>query len=89
MKGLIIGVAVKEKDVMVCLPKPNRHHDCIRYAVEVLGIDPPFGCRAIDQGFYLADGTYLQRAEALQYVKNKDQLTNKEAKCYLFSEDLW
>ncbi|MDH4609735.1 hypothetical protein [Pseudomonas sp. BN102] len=53
----IIGVAVRQGDLVICLPKPNRHHDCIQYAVEVLGLKPPIGAPARDQGIYPADGT--------------------------------
>ena len=86
---MIIGVAVIQKNVMICLPKPNRHHDCIMYAVQVLGLKGPIAGPAKDQGFYLGDGTYLEREEALVYAKKHDQLINKEAHAYLFSEDLW
>ncbi|WAG77028.1 hypothetical protein LMK08_16765 [Metapseudomonas furukawaii] len=85
----IIGVAVRQGDLMICLPKPNRHHDCIRYAVEVLGLKPPIGAPARDQGFYLADGTYLNREQAFQHVKQIGQPHSPEAHRYLFSEDLW
>lgn len=85
----IIGVAVKQGSLMICLPKPNRHHDCIRYAVEVLGLKPPIGAAALGQGFYLADGTYLNRQAAFRHVKQVGQPHSPEANKYLFSEDLW
>ncbi|MCB0176525.1 MAG: hypothetical protein KDJ97_38860 [Anaerolineae bacterium] len=87
---MIIGVAVKQGDLVICLPKPNRHHDCIRYAVEVLGLTPPIGVPAKNQGFYLADGKFLNREQAFKRVKETGQeLRNEDAKKYLFSEDLW
>ncbi len=86
---MIIGVAVKQGNLMICLPKPNRHHHCIRYAVDVLGLTPPIGSGKNNQGFYTADGKYLMRAAALKYAKKHGQLINTEARCYLFSEDLW
>ena len=86
---MILGVAVIQKNVMICLPKPNRHHDCIRYAVEVLGLTPPIASEQRHQGFYLEDGTYLERGDALDYAKKHGQLNNKDSKYYLFSEDLW
>lgn len=86
---MILGVAVIQKNLMICLPKPNRHNHCIKYAVTVLGLTPPIGGLAKHQGFYLADGTYLEREEALIYAREHNQLINKDAKSYLFSEDLW
>lgn len=66
---MILGVAVIQKNVMICLPKPNRHHDCIRYAVDILGLTPPIASFPHEQGFYLEDGTYLERDVALVYAK--------------------
>jgi hypothetical protein len=86
---MILGVAVIQKNLMICLPKPSRHCDCILYAVNVLGLTPPVAGNPRHQGFYTADGTYMERAEALLYAKEHDQLINKDAKSYLFSEDLW
>lgn len=88
-EGDIIGVAVKQKDLMICLPKPNRHHDCIRYAVETLGLTPPIGAPALNQGFYTANGVYLNRERAFLYAKERGQIINPEAHKYLYSEDLW
>lgn len=86
----IIGVAVQQGDLVICLPRPKRHHDVMRYAVEVLGLTPPIGTPVDDQGFYLADGRYMTRKEALAHVKETGQeLINPDAKHYLFSEDLW
>jgi len=86
----IVGVAVKQGDLIICLPRPNRHHNCILYAVEFLGLNPPIGAGASNQGFYLADGTYLTREEALAHVLKINQpLRNPNPKKYLFSEDLW
>jgi len=86
---MIIGVAVKHGDVCICLPKPSRHHHCMRYAVDVLGLKPPIGANADFQGFYLKNGKFLNRKSALEYAKEHKQLVNKEATGYLFSEDLW
>ena len=86
---VILGVAIKQGSVCICLPKPSRHHHCIRFAVDVLGLSPPIGEAAESQGFYTADGTFLNRSKALKLAKENGQLINKEAKHYLFSEDLW
>lgn len=85
----IIGVAVKQGKLTICLPKPNRHCDCIRYAVEVLKLKPPIAGPADDQGFYLEDGTYLNRKQAFAYATRYDLKIDKDANMYLFSEDLW
>ena len=81
---MILGVAVKQGGVCICLPKPDRHHDCIKYAVEVLGLKPPIGAAASAQGFYLEDGRFLNRKQALKVAKANNQLVNKDAKHYLF-----
>lgn len=86
----IIGVAVKQGDLVVALPKPYRHCDCIRYAVETLRLTAPIGQPAPHQGFYTASGRFLNRQEAFKHVKRIGQpLVNPEAHAYLFSEDLW
>ncbi len=85
----IIGVAVKQGDLVICLPKPNRHHDCIRYAVDVLGLTPPISSRTESQGFYTASGRFASRGMALDIARYHKQLINKEAHHGLFSEDVW
>lgn len=86
----IIGVAVRQGDIVIALPRPNRHCHCMAYAVDVLGLTPPIGAPALHQGFYLSDGTYLNRADALQHAKACGQeMRNPDAIAYLFSEDLW
>src|SRR3989344_3563109 len=85
----VIGVAMIKNGIMVALPRPNRHADCIRYGQETLGLELPIGAAGADQGFYLADGTYLNRAEAFVHVKRIGQTCSPDAHIYLFSEDLW
>lgn len=85
----ILGVAVKFGDIFVCLPKPNRHCDCFKYAVEVLGLSKPLDNAAINQGFYLETGKYLTRRMAFEHARDSGQLINPEANKYLFSEDVW
>jgi len=81
----IIGVAVKQGDLMICLAMPNRHHHCIDFACQVLGLDPPiYG----EQGFYLADGTFLNREVAREYAIMHHDIIPRHA-TQLFSEDLW
>ncbi len=86
---MIIGVTVKRGDITVSLPKPNRHHDCIYYAHFTLGITLPTNNKLSEQGFYLADGTFLNRVDALKYAKKNNQLINQQAHTQLYSEDLW
>lgn len=86
----IIGVAIKYGDLMICLPKPNRHHDCIRYAVEILGLDKPISTKC--QGFYTSDGIYLDRKQAIVFInKFPHQLRDADAINHtkLYSEALW
>ncbi|MFV3332635.1 hypothetical protein ACNFIA_16985 [Pseudomonas sp. NY15437] len=85
----IIGVAMIKGDVMVALPRPNRHTHCIQYGHEVLGLDLPIGSAGVAQGFYLADGTYLNRREAFLHAQRIGQPMSSEANKYLFSEDVW
>lgn len=85
----IIGVAMIKGDVMVALPRPFRHTNCIQYGHEVLGLDLPIGKAGEAQGFYLADGTYLNRREAFLHAQRIGQPMVADANKYLFSEDLW
>jgi len=63
----IIGVAVKFKDIVVALPKPNRHCDCFTHAHSVLGIDRLVSrTGGVNQGFYTEQGEYLDRTEAFK-----------------------
>lgn len=84
---MIIGVAVRFKDALICLPRPNRHSDCFKYARSI-GITAN-SSKADDQGFYLNDGTFLTRSEALEYALEVGTVFRSEPKAYLFSEDLW
>ena len=86
---MIIGVAIQHNDLTVCLPKPNRHHDIIKYACDVLGLKPPICGKMTKQGFYLEGGTFLNRKDGLEYARKNNQLINKQAHTNLFSEDLW
>lgn len=91
---MIIGVAIRTPDgsVIIRLPSPNRHSDCMIYASKALGIDlekTMLGWAALDQGFYTARGAYMNRKEALIYVKRKKQTVIRKPRKYLFSEDLW
>lgn len=84
---MIIGVAIKHGDTVICLPKPNRHHHVIKYMVFDLWINGPVGHEG--QGFYDAKGKYYDREEARKYAIEIGQCTNPEHPTELFSEDLW
>ncbi len=91
-KAEIKGVAIKHGDLVIALPKPNRHHNVISYAVQELGITPPVGCQTEDaQGFYLEDGTFFNRYQAWRHVVRCGFKKEKELmkQLHLFSEDLW
>ena len=91
---MIVGVAIKHNDIMICLPKPNRHHHCIRHAVGVLGITTtPIGAKPFAQGFYTDTGVFLNRIDGRIYAIEHGQLLKQETETFnsheLFSEDLW
>ena len=89
----IKGVAVKFNKIMVCLPKPNRHCDCFRYAKEILELDRKTcvtGGVASNQGFYTEEGIFLDRLEAFKVAEeNKQIILYDSKKGCLFSENLW
>lgn len=85
----IIGVAVQHNGIVVCLPAPNRHSDCIAFAVDTLGLKPPVGHNG-KQGFYLEDGSFLDREAAMKHALEVGQVKETEVnRGKLFSEDLW
>lgn len=96
---MIEGVAIKVGELMVCIPKPSRHHHCIHYAVQVLKQNPPVAGNFEAQGFYTDDGRYLTRTQAFKYAKEhgipfirgepRSLTINGKEEQYLLSEDLW
>lgn len=95
---MIVGVAIRNENVIIQLPKPSRHHDCFRYCRDVLGIravKDKIGFGDGRQGFITSGGLYLTREEARVYVEEVSQElrvqpngTINESR-ELFSEDLW
>lgn len=83
---MITGVAIKFNQLTICLPKPNRHHDVIRYMVNGFGFPAPI---TGEQGFYTDSGLFLTRTAAKRYAQKHNQLTQPTDSKYLFSEDLW
>ena len=86
---MILGVVVTYGDLHICLPKPNRHSDCIYYAHFTLKLENCINGKLSTQGFYTEDGSYLDRKTALKYAKEHNQLINSQASIQLYSEDLW
>lgn len=88
---MIIGVAIRNKEITVRLPKPNRHNHCFLYLHHrgIPASDLGIGSAAKDQGFYTHTGKYLDREQAFRYVKRIKQSTTGPIKHALFSEDLW
>ena len=84
---MLKGVAVKHGDMVVGLPEPNRHHDVIRYIVDVMGITPPIGHDG--QGFYTEEGKYLTRTEAYEYALKSGIRIKGRCTGVLYSENLW
>lgn len=75
----IIGVAIKHGDMVIGLPKPMRHHNVIRYMINTLGLNAPVGHDCPNgQGFYLEDGTYLDREQAREFVLKGKTLASGE-----------
>lgn len=88
---MIVGVAIRGENILIKLPRPNRHCNCFWYA-QLIGIDCvkyKVGIRGIDQGFYTHTGKYLNREEAAKYVKRIKQETVEKVSTHLFSETMW
>lgn len=87
---MIVGVAIKHRDLVIGLPRPNRHHDVIRYMVDILKITPPVGHDQSDgQGFYTEEGQYLNRREAMVYAWKTGYVLKGLVSKELFSENIW
>ena len=86
----ITHVAIRYKEKIWSLPKPNRHHNVIRLIADETG-DSHIDCRGENQGFLDADGRYLNRKQALvSALINKQVLNENDIRGgQLYSEDLW
>lgn len=61
MAALIFGVAVKVGELMIALPKPNRHADCINIILSLglaTDIQNQWG-KSVHQGFYWKMGSSI------------------------------
>ncbi len=83
----ITGVAIKYNDLVICLPKPNRHHNVIRLMVE-MGFTPSRVPQA-NQGFYTLAGEFLDREVAMVRAKELELELRGRVTNELFSENLW
>jgi len=90
---MIVGVAVKFGDyIEIRMPAPNRHCHCFWHFAEATGLEtPPQGMKTggENQGFYTHTGRYLNREQAMKYVKRIKRPVIGEPRKYLFSEDVW
>jgi hypothetical protein len=88
---MITGVAIRNDEMMIALPSPNRHSDCFLYAI-TNGIDitkSRLGAKAVNQGFITHTGKYLDRVQAAKYLKRVKQQTVFKIGKVVVSEDLW
>ena len=88
---MITHVAIKFKDRVYALPRPDRHHDVIRMIAQLngVGIDGPD-----IQGFLDDKENFLDRRQAYIHAKEANQVLRKvDPGMYdgsvLYSEDLW
>ena len=92
---MIIGVAIRLETGIFKLPKPHRHSDCFQQATQQ-GLDVSFAVKASNQGFYTESCEFLDREEAMRFVKEAGQKLMPDwqtgevnESIALFSEDLW
>jgi len=95
---VITGVAIRWGAFMVALPRPARHHDCLRAAQQIAD-DAPGGPfqeawnvgKSGTQGFVDERGRFLTRKQAYAHVRRCGQpLIDGEVRgSILTSEDLW
>lgn len=82
---MITGVAIRCDNLLISLPKPNRHSDCYIYA-KSLGVDISI---LKDQGFVTHTGKYLDRERSAKYLKRIKQNTLYPIGNIVISEELW
>lgn len=86
----VVAAAIKIGDLILSVPRPGRHHDVIRLAVEA-GLPTPI---TGEQGFVDNDGRFLDRKQAMVVAMRAEQpIIREDAHTFvggsLFSEDLW
>jgi len=88
---MITGVAIRNENMVISLPRPNRHSDCFAYA-QKMGInlsDSGLGKKADHQGFVTHTGKFLNRVETARYLRRTKQVTVVKIGKVAISEDLW
>ena len=88
----ITHVAIRFRETVYSLPRPNRHYDVIR---EILRKNPDVShvdSLGDDQGFLDESGRFLTRKQALISAQLNDQI-KADSKVFphhgLYSENLW
>lgn len=87
----ITHVAVRFRDVVYSLPRPNRHHDVLRKIREETGEERLTNMNGENQGFLNESGRYLTRKQALISAQLNGQ-TREDRPIWhgeLYSENLW
>jgi len=81
---MIILAAIKVNDeLIISMPRPNRHGDIIRKAIATdMKIDKQ------ECGFLNDNGDFLDRIEGYEHALKEKQILPGHCKC-LISEDLW
>ncbi len=92
----IVGVACRYGQLILAMPKPNRHHNIFKeYATQFekyLPMSRSVGGDYEEQGFITSEGEFVDRIEAMIIALKADQLLLKNPNYKddrLFSEDLW
>lgn len=96
---MIVGVAIKNDNITISLPRPNRHCHCFQYMWTHFGEEAAkklaIGMQGKNQGFVTDKGVYLDRLQAMRHAKRCGQklVEHEDVKHQwnhpLFSEDLW
>lgn len=82
----ITGVGIIVDNVLYKLPRPYRHHHCIKLAFDKLR--KPI--TTASQGFITSEDRYVSREEALTIARQSGQLTQQHSHpTKLFSESIW
>lgn len=81
----IIAAAILHDGKVYSLPAPARHFHVMQDMLKQ-GVKPPFNG---EQGFKLADGTFIRRKPALHHALAIRQLDRAPPSGVLTSEDLW
>jgi hypothetical protein len=81
--------AIKFNGRVWALPRPKRHHDIMRFAVDNTPGAKICPCAGDDQGFLTTKGRYVTREEAGQIALASGETKELKWGDQLYSEDLW